>query len=76
MQRTGRGRTALVVTSAGPTSIAAQMALELGDALALKTSWIVANTGICDIRFRGDEMTLLGRVLRTMVAGETVYQYG
>jgi broad specificity phosphatase PhoE len=59
MDRVGRGRTALVVTSAGPTSIAAQLALELSDAMALKTSWIVANTGVCDLRFRGAEMTLI-----------------
>ncbi len=59
MERAGRGKTVLVVTSAGPSSIAAQMALELSDAVALKTSWIIANTGVCDIRFRGDEMTLL-----------------
>jgi broad specificity phosphatase PhoE len=55
----GRGRTVAVVTSAGPLSIAAQMALELSDAVALKSSWIVANTGLCDIRFRDDEMTLV-----------------
>ncbi len=54
----GRGRTALVVTSGGPTGIAAQLALELPDAVALKLSWVVANTGVTEIKFRGDEMTL------------------
>lgn len=55
----GRGRTVAVVTSAGPTAIAAQMALDLPDPMALKQSWIVANTGVTEIRFRGDEMTLV-----------------
>jgi broad specificity phosphatase PhoE len=59
MTAAGRRRTVVVVTSAGPTSIAAQMALELSDPVALKTSWVVANTGICDLRFREDEMTLI-----------------
>jgi len=58
MDKTGRSRTALVVTSAGPTSIAAQVAMELSDAMALKTSWIVANTGVCDLRFRDGQTTL------------------
>jgi broad specificity phosphatase PhoE len=59
MARAGRGKTVAVVTSAGPTSIAAQMALELSDAMALKTSWVVANTGVTDIKWRETEMTLV-----------------
>jgi broad specificity phosphatase PhoE len=59
MARSGRGKTIAVVTSAGPTSIAAQMALELSDAVALKTSWVVANTGVTDIKWRDSEMTLV-----------------
>ena len=55
----GRGRTIAVVTSAGPTAIAAQMALEMSDAMALKQSWVVANTGVTELKFRGDEMTLV-----------------
>jgi broad specificity phosphatase PhoE len=59
LSATGRGRTACIVTSAGPMSIAAQMALELSDVGALKQSWVVANTGVTEIKFRGDEMTLI-----------------
>jgi broad specificity phosphatase PhoE len=55
----GRGRTVCVVTSAGPTAIACQMALDLPDPMALKQSWVVANTGTTEIKFRGDEMTLV-----------------
>lgn len=58
MAGAGRGKTIAVVTSAGPTSIAAQMALELDDAVALKLSWVVANTGITDLKWRDSEMTL------------------
>lgn len=59
MARAGRGKTVAVVTSAGPASIAAQMALELDDAVTLKLSWVVANTGIADIKWRDSEMTLV-----------------
>jgi len=59
MARAGRGKTVAVVTSAGPTSIAMQMALELSDAVALKMSWVVANTGLTDIRWRESEMSLI-----------------
>jgi broad specificity phosphatase PhoE len=55
----GRGKTVAVVTSAGPTAIAAQLALEWPDVTALKQSWVVANTGVTEIKFRGDEMTLV-----------------
>ena len=37
----------------------AQMALELSDAVALKMSWVVANTGLTDIRWRESEMSLI-----------------
>jgi broad specificity phosphatase PhoE len=50
----GRGKTVAVVTSAGPTAIAAQLALELPDITALKQSWVVANTGVTEIKFRGE----------------------
>jgi broad specificity phosphatase PhoE len=59
MAAAGRGVTVGVVTSAGPTSIAAQMALELPDAVALKQSWVVANSALCELRFRRDELTLI-----------------
>jgi broad specificity phosphatase PhoE len=59
MVRTGRKKTVAVFTSAGPTAVAAQMALEYSDAMALKMSWVVANTGLCDIKFRDTEMTLV-----------------
>jgi broad specificity phosphatase PhoE len=59
MAAAGRGTTVGVVTSAGPTSIAVQMALELGDAVALKASWVVANSAITDLRFRDDELSLI-----------------
>lgn len=59
MAGAGRGKTVAVITSAGPMSIAAQMALELADAVALKLSWIVANSAITDIRWRESEMNLI-----------------
>jgi broad specificity phosphatase PhoE len=59
MARGGRGKTIAVVTSAGPTAIAAQMALELSDAVALKLSWVVANSGVTDLKWRDSEMTLV-----------------
>jgi broad specificity phosphatase PhoE len=59
MARAGRGKTVAVVTSAGPTAIAMQMALELSDAVALKLSWVVANTGVTDLRWRDSETSLV-----------------
>jgi broad specificity phosphatase PhoE len=59
MADTGRGKTIVAVTSAGPMSIALQMTLEVGDAVALRTSWVVANTAITEIKFRDDEVTLV-----------------
>jgi len=55
----GRGVVVCAVTSAGPTSIACQMALELPDPVALKMSWVVANSAVTELRFRDDELTLV-----------------
>lgn len=55
----GRGVVVCAVTSAGPTSIACQMALELTDPVALKLSWVVANSAVTELRFRDDELTLV-----------------
>lgn len=59
MSDAGRGRTVVAVTSAGPVSIALQMTLDLADAVALRASWVVANTAITEIKFRDDEVTLV-----------------
>jgi broad specificity phosphatase PhoE len=59
MAATGRGATACVVTSAGPTAVACQMALELTDPVALKLGWVVGNSALTDLRFRDDELTLI-----------------
>lgn len=59
MAAAGRGSTVAVVTSAGPTAIAVQMAFEVVDAVALKASWVVANSAITDLRFRDDELSLI-----------------
>jgi len=55
----GRGRTLLVSTSAGPVSIALQLTLDLAAPVALRQSWVVANTAITEIKFREDEVTLV-----------------
>ena len=55
----GRGTTIAVVTSAGPTSVACQLALELSDPAVLKVSWVVANTGLAELRFADGELTLV-----------------
>jgi broad specificity phosphatase PhoE len=55
----GRGRTLLVSTSAGPVAIALQMTLDLAGPVALRQSWVVANTAITEIKFRDDEVTLV-----------------
>jgi len=59
MADAGRGRTIAAVTSAGPVSIALKMTLDLADAVALRVSWVVANTAITEIKFREDEVTLV-----------------
>jgi broad specificity phosphatase PhoE len=59
MAASGRGVVVAAVTSAGPTSIACQKALELTDPVTLKTSWVVANSAITELRFRDDELTLV-----------------
>jgi broad specificity phosphatase PhoE len=55
----GRGSTIVAVTSAGPVSIALKTTLELADTVALRASWVVANTAITEIKFRDDEVTLV-----------------
>jgi broad specificity phosphatase PhoE len=59
MAAAGRGVSVAVVTSGGPTAIACQMALELSDPVALKTSWVVANSALTELRYREGELTLV-----------------
>jgi broad specificity phosphatase PhoE len=60
MRREGRGKTVVVVSSAGPVAVGMKMALAYPDEIALKMSWYVANSSITELRYREDEMTLLG----------------
>jgi broad specificity phosphatase PhoE len=60
MEAEGRRRTVAVVTSAGPVSISLQMGLELSDEMALKMSWVVANSSVTEYKYRADELTLVG----------------
>ena len=59
MKSAGRGKQVAVFTSAGPVSIAAQLALGLTDEMAMRQSWVVANSSVTELRFRGDELTLV-----------------
>jgi broad specificity phosphatase PhoE len=59
MAAAGRGVTVAVVTSGGPTAVACQMALELSDQATIKQSWVVANTGLTELRYRAGELTLV-----------------
>jgi broad specificity phosphatase PhoE len=59
MAREGRGRTVCVVTSAGPTSCAMQMALGLTDPMAMKLSWVVANSSVTELKWREDVCSLI-----------------
>ncbi|HRI53690.1 MAG TPA: histidine phosphatase family protein, partial [Pseudomonadota bacterium] len=55
MAEQGRGRTAAIVTSAGPMAAALQLGLGLADAMVLKLCTVLANTALVELRYRGDE---------------------
>jgi broad specificity phosphatase PhoE len=59
MRHEGRGRVVAAVTSAGPISIAVQMGLLIDDAMAMKTSWVVANSSLTELRWREELITLV-----------------
>jgi broad specificity phosphatase PhoE len=59
MRREGRGRSVVVVSSAGPVAVGMKLALEYPEAMALKMSWVVANSSITELRWREDETTLI-----------------
>jgi len=60
MAREGRKRNVAVVTSAGPVSIAVQLALGITDEKAIRLSWIVANSSVTELRWRTpDDVTLV-----------------
>ncbi len=56
MAEQGRGRTAAIVTSAGPMAAALQLGLGLADAMVLKLCTVLANTALIELRYRGDEL--------------------
>ena len=55
MAEQGRGRTAAIVTSAGPMAAALQLGLGLADPAVLKLCTVLANTALVELRYRGDE---------------------
>lgn len=59
-QTEGRGKTVLVVTSGGPTMVAAQRALALNATKAAELLWVIANSSVSEFRFRDDDLSLVG----------------
>jgi len=53
-----RGRTTLVVTSAGPCGVGLRLGLDLDPWAALKASFVVRNSAITELRARGGPPTL------------------
>ena len=60
MAAEGRGRRIALVTSGGPISIAVRMCLGLTDERTLRLSWVIANASLTELRWREDELSLLG----------------
>jgi len=58
MAAEGRGRRIAVVTSAGPVSVALQLALGIDDETTVRLHWVVANASITELRYRPGEVTL------------------
>lgn len=56
----GRGKTILVVTSGGPTMVAARRALSLSASKAAELLWVIANSSVSEFRYRDDELSLVG----------------
>ncbi len=54
MDAEGRGRSALVVTSGGPISVAVQAALELPPTALLKLQMVTFNASISEFKYRDD----------------------
>jgi broad specificity phosphatase PhoE len=76
MAREGRKRSVAVVTSAGPVSIAAQLALGFSDEKAVRLSWIVANSSVTELRWRTpDDVTLVSFNGTPHLADRTLVTY-
>ena len=58
LQREGRGRTVVVVTSGGPAAVATGRALQLDDERTLELSWIVQNIAVTELLFTGEQLSL------------------
>jgi broad specificity phosphatase PhoE len=56
----GRGRTIMAVTSAGPVARVMQTALGLSDEVTFRLNLVVANASITELRWRDEEMTVMG----------------
>jgi broad specificity phosphatase PhoE len=56
----GRGKTIMVVTSGGPTMVAAQRALSLSPSKSAELLWVIANSSVSEFRFRDDDLSLVG----------------
>lgn len=57
-ERTGRGRTVVVVTSAGPVAATLQHALHCPHAVALELVWQIRNASITELLFSDDRLSL------------------
>lgn len=55
----GRGRTALVVTSGGPVSVAVRCCLDITPEKTLGLAWSLVNSSITEMRYRGDAIGLV-----------------
>lgn len=58
LEREGRGQTVVVVTSSGPSGVAAGRALRLDDERTLELSWIVHNIAVTELWFNDDRLSL------------------
>ncbi len=58
IQREGRGRTVVVVTSSGPVSVAAGLALGLDDEGMMALSWNVQNIAVTEVLYDGESTAL------------------
>ena len=58
IEREGRGRTAVVVTSSGPVGVAAGLALSLDDERMMSLSWTLRNIAVTEVIYGDDWMAL------------------
>ena len=59
MNDLGRKKSAALVTSGGPVSIAMRRALGLAEDVTLRVAWVIANASVSEFRFRDDDLSLI-----------------